>query len=338
MKFLQRVSLLVGFGVALCVPSFAQDGFDELLEGSIEDAEKLVGAYVAPFMKTTSASLNQGWYNTAKAHKIAGFDLTITVNAMNIPGTDLFYNVDDLNLDNIELDPSSPGYANGQAPTLFGPEDAPRFRLKDDPFATPFEGPGGLDPKGNIGLNRIPVPMAHFGIGLPKGTDVKVRFVPTQNFDGTELKLFGIGVMHDIKQWIPGIKLLPFDLSGFVGYTKMSVTYQIDDTAGNEDQQGSISMNATTIQALISKKFSVVTFYGGLGYNIAKSNIALKGRYDFDDNGSKETVNPVNLDYAASGPRLTGGMRLKLAIFTFHADYTLQKYNCLSAGFGLAIR
>jgi hypothetical protein len=340
MKFLQRVSLLVGFGVALCVPSFAQDDIDELLEGGIGDAEKLVGAYVAPFMKTTSASLNQGWYNTAKAHKIAGFDLTITVNAMAIPATDLFYNVNDLKLDELELDPSSPGYSKGQAPTIFGSEDSPVFRLKDDPTDTPIEGPGGLDLKGNIGLNRIPVPMAHFGIGLPKGTDVKVRFIPTQNFDGTEIKLFGIGVMHDIKQWIPGIKLMPFDLSGFVGYTKMSVTYQIDDTAGNEDRQGAISMNATTIQALISKKFSVITFYGGLGYNIAKSNIALKGKYDFDDDGIEEAneANPVNLDYAASGPRLTGGMRLKLAIFTFHADYTLQKYNCLSAGFGLAIR
>jgi hypothetical protein len=146
--------------------------------------------------------------------------------------------------------------------------------------------------------------------------------------------------MHDIKQWIPGIKLLPFDLSGFVGYTRFTLETELDATAGS-NQRAIFEMNATTIQGLISKKFSVVTFYGGIGYNIAKSNLAMKGLYDLNDDGDTADAyekNPVTLNFAASGMRMTAGMRLKLAVFTFHADYTLQKYKCFSAGFGISVR
>ena len=157
--------------------------------------------------------------------------------------------------------------------------------------------------------------------------------------DDTSFKIFGIGVMHDIKQWIPGIKLLPFDLSGFVGYTKLKLESQYDPET-NPENIGLFEMNATTIQGLISKKFSVLTLYGGVGYNIAKSSVALKGSYDINDNGQsdKGEVDPLDLKFAASGFRTTAGLRLKLAVFTFHADYTLQKYKCLTVGFGISVR
>lgn len=341
MRFLHRVKLLLAFLTVLTVPAIAQDDIDDLLEGSVEDGRKLIGAYVSPIMKSVSLGLNQGWYNTAKAHKVAGVDLTITVNAMAIPNSDNFYDPSKLGLTSVELSPSSPGYP--KAPTMVGPENEPVFRLKSDPSQT-FTGPPGLDLKENTGGNRIPVPMVHLGFGLPKGTDIKFRFVPSIDLgdnDGT-LKLFGIGVMHDIKQWIPGLKLMPFDLSGFVGYTRFNLESKLDaNDPQNVDQKGVFIINATTIQALISKKFSVITFYGGLGYNIAKSNLALKGKFDINDDGDETDqyeTNPIDLNFKASGPRATAGMRLKLAVFTFHADYTLQKYNCLSVGFGIAVR
>jgi hypothetical protein len=340
MKFFNRVVFLLVLVSVFSVPVQAQDDLEKLLEEGVEDGRKLITAYTDPFMKTLSLSLNQGWYNTAKPHKIAGVDLTITVNAMYVPKDQMVFQPAALGLTNVELAPSSPGFPN--APTILGPDDSPVFRLKSNTSST-FEGPPGLDLEGNKLGNKVPVPMAHFGFGLPKGTDVKLRFTPTIELgDEGTVKLFGIGVMHDIKQWIPGIKLLPFDLSGFVGYTKFELRSKLDaDTPSNADQEGVFTMNATTIQGVISKKFSVITFYGGLGYNIAKSNLALKGKYDLNEDGDKTDqfeTNPIALKFAASGPRLTVGTRLKLAVFTFHADYTLQKYKCLTVGFGISVR
>jgi hypothetical protein len=321
----------------------AQDDVNDLLNESIDDSKKLIHAYVSPLMNSLSSGLNQGWYNTAKTHKIAGVDLTITVNAMGIPSNQLTYNPSKLGLQRVSLDNSSPGYPN--APTVFGKEQTPKYIFDKGGVDEPFDGPPGIDLKGNIGMNRIPVPMAHLGIGLPKGTDLKIRFVPAISIgDGGEIKMFGVGVMHDVKQWIPGIKRLPFDLSGFVGYSKLSLSYAFDDadaSAGENNQRGEFNVNATTIQGVISKKISVITFYGGVGYNIAKSNLAVKGTFDLNDDNDTDDANeknPLDLKFAASGPRATAGFRLKLAVFTLHADYTLQKYSCISAGFGIAVR
>jgi len=69
--------------------------------------------------------------------------------------------------------------------------------------------------------------------------------------------MFGIGVVHDIKQHIPGIKMVPFDLSVLVGYTSFKADIGLDDN--RPDQKASTTFTTTTVQALIGKKFSVLT-------------------------------------------------------------------------------
>ncbi|MBT1702768.1 DUF6588 family protein [Chryseosolibacter indicus] len=347
MKLLKQFPLLL-FSVLLSFSQvIAQDDIDKLLNQSADDAEKLVSAYAAPLMKSVSSGLNQGWYNTAKPHKVAGIDITVTANLMNIPKKEMFYNVADLDLQVVDLDPSSPHYKSPSqklAPTIFGSEDEPVFVVNDPTngdYGDTFNGPGGIDLKKNIKMNSMPVPIAHLGIGLPKGTDLKIRFVPTVDLgDEGQLKMIGFGLMHDVKQWIPGVRALPFDLSAFVAYTKFELSTEFDDE-GTRNAKGVFEMNATTIQALISKKISVLTVYGGLGYNIAKSKLALQGEYDINDDGDFNDArekNPFDLKFGSSGPRMTAGFRLKLAVLTLHADYTLQKYNCLTVGVGLSIR
>ncbi len=336
-----RYSLLCFTLVVLtCFETRAQD-VDQLLRDNIADGKKLIEGYISPFMKSVSSGLNQGWYNTAKPHKIAGFDLTFTGSAMTIPTDELFYNVSALGLTSVQLSQNSPDFPN--APTIFGPNRKPVYFPTDAPSET-FEGPAGIDLKGELGKNWMPVPMVGLGFGLPMNTDIKIRFIPNVKLgDDGNVRMFGIGVMHDIKQYIPGLKLLPFDLSGFVGYTRLQLDYAYTPDASDqtsEDTRGEFAMNATTIQGLISKKVSVLTVYGGAGYNIARSNIGMLGKWDVNGDGEiqPEEIDPVNLRFAASGPRATVGFRLKLAVFTLHADYTLQRYNALTVGFGINVR
>jgi hypothetical protein len=338
MRLLNR-GVLLGLSSLLSISLYAQDDIDQLLTENLTDAKKLIGAYVSPAMKSISLGLNQGWYNTAKPHKIAGVDITFTANAMTIPKDEFFYEPAKLGLTQVSLDNSSEDFP--KAPTIFGVDNAPTFRSNST--GTTFDGPPGIDLEGSLKVNWIPVPIAHFGFGLPKNTDVKIRFTPDINIgDDSQVKIFGIGILHDVKQWIPGIKLLPFDLAGFVGFTKF--TFQSDfngQSVSGQNQQAVFEMNTTTIQGVISKKFSVVTFYGGVGYNVANSNLAMKGTYDLNGDGDTNDTSekdPLDLKFGASGPRVTVGTRLKLAIFTIHADYTVQKYKCLTVGFGLSVR
>lgn len=345
MKFTHRILMILAMMAGISTTSQAQDDIDKLFQEGVQDGSYLLKGYLDPFMKSLSMGLNQGWYNTAENHKFPGFDLTITANVMYIPDKETFYYVDNSQLNRIQLVGPGNVPASGNVPTLFGDDSAPRYEINvpdlgEEPY---FDGPPGLNLKEEIGRNILPVPMAHLGIGLPKGFDLKIRWAPTVDIgdDGT-FKIFGLGVMHNVKQYIPGLKLLPFDLAGFVGYTSMKIDYSLSESDfQGANQKGVFRMSSTTIQGLISKKFSVVTFYGGLGYNIAKSRMAMEGTYDFNDDGDvtdQGEKDPVELKFGASGPRVTAGMRLKLAILTLHADYTLQKYNALTVGIGFSVR
>lgn len=336
------VSVLSGALIFLSVESFAQDGFSNFIKEDLEDSKKLLQAYMTPLMKGANLALNQGWYNTAKTHKMFGLDVTTSVSFMTIPKSEMFFNVNDLKLNHFSLAPDSPDYPN--APTVLGPDRTPEFVYTDENGVDQtFEGPPGIDLKGNIKMAKLPVPMVNLGISLPLSTDLKIRFAPTVKLGSdAEFKFWGVGVMHDIKQYIPGIKLAPLDLAAFVGYTQMEIEYR--ETSGSipgEDKKAAMKMSGTTIQVVISKKFSLLTLYGAAGYNIAKSNLGIKGKYDIDENGeySAGEIDPVELEFTASGPRLTGGLRLQLIkVITLHADYTLQKYNALNVGFGISVR
>lgn len=336
-KFIAPILLSLS---CLSQTSYAQDNIDEILKGSLKDAGYLLNGYISPVMNGIGNGLNQGWYNTAKVHKTLGFDLTLSATLVYVPSDDQFYLVDNNQLEQVKLvsydgqQVSPTGSAN--VPTIFGPDKTPTYEHTDS--GQQFDGPPGLDLKNTIKIaNALPVPMYQLGLGLPKGFELKLRFAPTVTLSDFKFNLLGIGVMHDVKQYIGGIKSLPFDLSAFVGYTKMEFEQGIDATAG-QNQRAILEFNSTTIQALISKKISVLTLYGSVGYNIATSKLAMLGTYDLDDDGVPEATDPINLDFSTSGMRLTGGLRLKFAVFTFHGDYTLSNYNTFNAGFGINVR
>jgi hypothetical protein len=326
--------------LVLPLRSTAQNDLNELLKGSLKDANYLLEGYVAPAMKGLGSGLNQGWYNSAKTHKTLGIDLTISTSLMYIPSDEQFYTVDNNSLTNVKLT-SYDGKTisptgSGSVPTIFGPDKTPSYQVTST--GTTFNGPPGLDLKNTIKIaDALPVPMYQLGIGLPKNTDLKVRWSPTVTLSDFKFSLFGIGIMHDVKQYIPGIKALPFDLSAFVGYTNMKAEQALSASAG-QNQKGVMEFNSTNIEVLISKKISVLTLYGGVGYNISKSNLDMKGTYDLDDDGVVDATDPVALEFSTSGMRITGGLRLKFAVFTLHGDYTLAKYNAFNAGFGIYVR
>jgi hypothetical protein len=310
---------------------------EDLIKGSKADANYLFTGYTKPLLNAFGAGLNQGWYNTAKSHKKFGVDLTISVAAVGIPSSDKFFTVDNTKLSSIELINDHNGNSvtsSGKVPTMIGPDPSGSlYRYKES--SEEFDGIGGKFDIGDLPMGRMPVPVFNLGFGLPKGTDLKIRFIPSVGTDDVKLSMFGVGVMHDIKQYIPGIKLLPFDLSGFVGYTNFKTVITVEPIY---NQKVDFKANAVTVQALISKKISVLTFYGGIGYNTAKVNVLAKGNYDLDGDDVPDIKDPVTVSVSQNGPRATAGMRLKLAVFTLHGDYTFQKYSTFTAGFGISVR
>jgi hypothetical protein len=338
--------------VIVSVPgaTYAQSEADlvNFLDAGKDDASKLMGAYLNPVIEGLSYSFNGGWYHTAKAHKSLGFDLGVSVNAVFIPSSKNYFNPSHLGLQNtVLLDPVS-----GRAPTIIGPDDPTTYEtfIDIDGDGTPdqaiqIDGPAGVDFKENFKVSGVVAPTAQLGIGIIKNTDLKIRWMPEIEAGDSRVSLFGLGVLHDVKQHIPGIKTLPFDLSMLVAFTKIQGSTSLEFDKPQNDQREQLmdySMNAWLFQALISKKISVLTFYGGIGYNAIKTTSNLLGSYRIfqDPNGNNDVVlrDPISLDFKNKSFKVTAGIRFKFGPIYLNGDYSIQEYNTLSVGLGVAVR
>mgnify|MGYP001259963573 FL=1 len=117
------------------------DDFDpgKIIAGAQADINYLAGGYLKPFGNALGIGLNNGWYQTAKPHKLGRFDLMITPSFVFVPSSDRNFTINNADLTQLEL-------VNGtsaEAPTVFGTNSAgPTLRFKDDQTTT-FNTPNG---------------------------------------------------------------------------------------------------------------------------------------------------------------------------------------------------
>jgi len=336
MKIYTRILLITGLMVSMANVSKAQLDFDSFLEAGLADANKLLEAYMAPAFKGIGYGVNAGWYNTARPHKTLGFDLNITVNAAMVPTSGEFFTFNNADYTNVKLSNGS----SAQLPTLFGPnlgaDDLPELRFLDNGEETiRISAPTGLGLDEVLPMNAVPSPMIQLGIGLIKGTDLKIRYTPDISLgdeDEGSVKLFGIGVMHDIKQYLPVVNKLPFDLSMFFGYTNLKTSIAVDSDL---NQFAEFETKGTVIQALISKKIALLTVYGGLGYAKSKTTFGLNGVYTTENSSYTD---PINLAYENGGLKANIGLRIRLLFFNLFGEYSFQEYNTATVGIGFSFR
>jgi hypothetical protein len=333
--------------------------FGNFIASGPEDAQKMFEAYLSPYLNGFGASMTGGWYNTASAHKPLGFDITITANVAIVPKTYRTYDVDALELNGLVRAPGTDQYA----PTVAGEDvEGALMQYNIEGFQQDaFELPPGTN------FPYVPSPMIQAGIGIYKGTEIMGRFMPKIGYrDKGKFGFWGIGLKHDIKQWIPGLKDLPvLNISIMGGYTKLNSFVALNITPGTlnlgdfydgdpeiwDNQKMDLSSSSYTINLLVSADLPVVCFYAGFGFATTKTTLALKGNYpmiqEIDVATAQPVVEPVldplkfeakNQDGGFTKPRLNGGIRLKFGVFTMHFDYTRANFNVVTAGMGISFR
>lgn len=370
----------ISFMLLFATNTFAQFGqVGQVLSTGQDDAEKIFKAYLSPYANGMGAALSTGWYNTAKSHKLGGFDVTVSFNLALIPSADQSYDANDLGLGdpangitvgvNGTSSPTAAGKkTSGQEVTYY--QDVPI--IGNVPFAQ-FNLPKGT------GFAFTPMPMIQLGIGMVKETELDFRYSPDIKWgNGSKVGLWGVGLKHSLKQWIPAINKLPlFDLTLQGGYTKLTSTTGLnfqpeayvdmgiaDENNGDiisdmpdyySNQELLLDISNFTANILVSGDFKIICLYGGVGISTTKTNLKLNGNYPFpkinSSNNSYQVVidestalsDPIDMtikssDGSALKPRFNAGFRLKFAVVTINFDYTYANYSVASAGLGISFR
>jgi hypothetical protein len=355
-SFAKRSVALISALVIFSSVTFSQFDNVDFLRSAPADGAKFLEAYVSPWANAFGAGLNGGWYNTAKPHKLGGFDITTSFNVGMVPSS-----ADKFDISKIGLSSSLTG--TGLTSSVSGPNaDGPAMSyVVNGVTLASFKAPPGS------GWKYIPVPTAQIGLGLPLGTEIKGRFIPKISIADGDISLWGVGLLHSIVQYLPGNKLLPYDISVFGGYTKLegnipvslkpetsiiqTYTAPYNATTSFNDQKLNIVVTALNVSAIASLNLPVISFYGGIGYCKTKTALQFKGnfptpvfdvtnaRVEYNNLGVKKGTDFSNMDIKNfSGMRANIGFRLKFAVLTIHADYTRAQYNVFSTGLGISFR
>lgn len=110
------------------VSSVAFSQFDNIdfLRSGPSDGVKFFQAYISPYANAFGAGMNGSWYNTAKPHKLGGFDITTGINVGFVPSSATTFEISSLGL-------SSSISGTGTAPTIAGPDNSgPTLTYKDN--------------------------------------------------------------------------------------------------------------------------------------------------------------------------------------------------------------
>lgn len=330
--------IFISFLTIFTINTYSQINLGSILEGGIDDAQTLLQGYAAPFPTGFGNGISGGWYATAKAHKLLGFDIAIIGNAAFVPTSAETFTFNNDDFQNIKLDDSS--LTSAEIPTIFGSQN-----LDDRPLLEFTESNGnsisisalaGSGLKESIGYSIVPSPMIQAGIGLFKNTDLIVRFAPKQTADEYEFSTFGFGIKHDIKQWIPFVKRLPLDVSILAAWNDVKSKIIFDSEFDNP-QALELNSQSFIFQLLASKKLSIFTLYGGVGTTSYKTDLNMLGSYTTTvSNITYE--DPISLDYNGSSMRANLGLSIKLFFVNIAAEYALQEYDVFTVRAGFTFR
>lgn len=341
-------------------PVFSQVGnAGEILKSGTEDAEVLLQEYLKPFGSGFGADMNTGWFTAARPLRPFGFDLRVSVSASFVPVYDRSFDVTSLNLNTVKLlrGPS-------QTPTVFG-DDTDTSTLGTTEFNSSTQQEEEIFsfnmPKGS-GYHVVPAPMAQFTLGLPGHTQATLRYSPELVIDNDySVRVFGIGGLIGLNQLLFNDQL-PIDLSLQAGIMDLSANAKFnvlppdDDNIENqfpdsqwEGQGINFDTNTFTANVIVGKRFSILSFFGGVGYQYASTNITTEGPYPVvvpiheNDSGSSYEIQsitvPINISVDGTNDvHAVGGLRLNLGLLSISTSYTVAKYSTLKAGVGIIIR
>lgn len=292
------------------------------------DATNFLGAYFSPFAESIGAGLNKGWYNTAKPHKLAGFDVSLSLNLITI--SDEIASFDVNSIENFSS-------ASSSTPSILGSGEGAIINYQNGNVNGQF-----VMPDQNIEIKAVPIPTLNVGLGLIKGTEINVRYIPTYEYDigfvgKGSVELYGAGIKHDILQWLPLNKFLPFDLSIQGAFSQFNTSFEVESQSVRQGVD--LDIQASTVNLIFSKKFAMITAYGSVGQNFVSSTLNANTNFSL---GSTSTLNfdfPLEINMPkTSEMQASAGVRLQFAIFTLYANQTFSSYPSTSAGIGISFR
>lgn len=336
------MKIKVCFALLLFTGMMSAQNLNDLLVAGLNDAERFSNSYLAPVTEAGIYSVSNGWYNSADAKPLAGFEVSLIGNITGFKNKNdkKAFILDTADYENLTFEDGS---TTRQVSTALGDIDGVivnvNATVEGQLVSEQFELPTGIGDD----ISFVPTGFIQASVGLIKGLEVKARFLPKINTDDVQIGLFGAGLQYDFTKMLPADKLLPVAISAVIGYTNLNGEYDFTDTEAIAGENQRIDANISTwnFSAVVStRKIPVINFYGGLGYIVGKSETDILGRYEVATVSGVPIVynDPFSITNDVSGVTATVGTKIKLGFFRINVDYNIAEFSTLTAGINFGFR
>lgn len=302
------------------------EAFLDVLSEGEQNASVLTQAYLTPMATGLSTALNSGWTTTAAPTKKLGFSVQVRTALTAVPSSGQTFDASTIGL--------SPGItvSQGESNTISGAKGSGQTLTL--PGGSQIVLPGGT------GFEYVPAAMLQGNIGLIKGTDVTLRYIPeTAIGDFGDMSMTGVGIKHGINQWLPAGKLLPVDISIMAAFSQTTLNADLDFNAG-QDQRLETTTNTFVLNALVGKTLPFLSAYAGLGMQTGTFDLDMLGDYTIGSGALSETyTDPVSYSQDSDAAiHALAGVQFKVAIFRIYAEATVAEYATYNIGVGIGLR
>ena len=284
--------------------------------------------YVAPLTGGLAAALNSGFYHTAAVHDVLEFDLGIRLMGSWVPDdADTFVPVlpAEVQIEGITFeDPYAPvGGAPLLSSTVTGDGHglvlSPQGEFRDSLVSMGYN-PAQYDVRLPSGYNVPIVPYAAIqgAVGVPLGTEVVLRFIPSfsPSQDVGSVSMIGGALKHSLDQWVSDEPPLNVSLAFGLQHFKVGEY---------------LSANSTQFSLIVSKKLNMLTLYTAGTLESANLDVS----YDFQPDIDVEVPGELtDVEFTQTTPNrqtLKLGGTFAVGPAGLHAEYTIASRNVLSA-------
>ena len=303
---------------------FTTKSFSQVQIENINDAQAFLQEYLNPLGNGLGAITNNGWYNSAKPHKVLGFDATFTLSVLNV--SDEKKSFDPNSISNFSSSETS-------TPTILGSGDGAIVQYDGEEFKLPNQ---------KTSFSTLILPNFNFGLGIFKKTELNGRYIPNYKYDlgffgKGEIGMWGVGFKHDLLQWIPIIgNAIPISLSLQAAHTQLNSELSI------LDQEVNIDVQATNLNIILSRKLLMLTGYTSFGYNFSTTTFSAGENINDSENFNLNELEidlPIEMKFENNNEfRANVGLRFNLAVVTINANHTFSKYPVTTFGLGVGLR
>lgn len=251
----------------------------------INDMLLVADNFAAPGAEGAAIQSSAGWFSSASAMDEWSIEFSVHGNALFIPKSkqNKVSSNSDFSILNLQ------GMNNALLPTVYGGDSEAVFEGSIFGQNFSFDAIEGLNKKVLIH------PFPQVTVGLPYGTEVAVRYLPSIIVNDVGFSTYGIGLKHNFNQYIKYSRPDDFQFAAVATYSNFKVDYAFVPVNIQIAELNRIDVNANLwlVQLMGSKLYDTFEVFGAIGVT--------NSQFDYEMDGSGPGLAILNQSLTAIG-------------------------------------